>query len=68
VHHVQVRATSSDSFTTVHEFSGPTKDNDWLVFKPDSPVEGVGFIRIHTVTSPSWIAWKEIQVFGDLGQ
>jgi hypothetical protein len=64
VHHIQVRATSSDGYSTVYEFSGSTNDNDWLVFTPDAPIENVGFIRIHTVTSPSWVARKEIQVFG----
>jgi hypothetical protein len=65
VHRVQVRANSSNDYSTVYEFSGSTNDNDWLVFTPDSPLQNVGFIRIQTVTSPSWVAWKEIQVFGD---
>ena len=64
VHHIQVRETSTDGYTTVHEFSGSTNDGDWLVYTPDEPLEDVGFIRIHTVTSPSWVAWKEVQVFG----
>lgn len=65
MHHIQVRATGADGYSTVHEFSGETGDGDWLVFAPDAPIENVGFIRIHTVTSPSWVAWKEIQVFGE---
>lgn len=65
VHHIQVRATSAEGYTTVHELSGSTGDNDWLVFTPEVPLENVGFIRIHTVTSPSWVAWKEVQVFGE---
>lgn len=65
VHHIQVRASSADSYTTVHELSGPTADNDWLVFTPETPIENVGFLRIHTAASPSWVAWNEIQVFGE---
>lgn len=65
VHRVQVRASSSDAYQAVHEFSGSTNDNDWLIFTPDTPLENVSQIRIQTITSPSWVAWKEIQVYGE---
>lgn len=65
IHRVQVRTASTDAFVTVHEFTGFTQDNDWLVFTPDIPLEKVVFIRIQTTSSPSWVAWKQIQVFGE---
>ncbi|GAB4424335.1 MAG: hypothetical protein Kow002_13850 [Anaerolineales bacterium] len=65
VHRVQVRTSESDAFQTVHEFNGSTSDNDWLVFTPDTPLENVAQIRIQTLSSPSWVSWKEIQVFGE---
>ncbi len=65
LHRVQVRASESDAYQTVYEFSGFTGDNDWLVFSPDVPLENVAQIRIQTVASPSWVAWKEIQVYGE---
>ncbi len=64
-HRVQVRSSSTGTYQTVHEISGSTSDNDWLVFKPDVPLENVSQIRIQTVASPSWVAWKEIQVYGE---
>jgi hypothetical protein len=64
-HRVQVRTSSSESYQTVHEFQGSTNDNDWLIFKPDVPLENVAQIRIQTIAGPSWVAWKEIQVYGE---
>jgi hypothetical protein len=66
IHRVQVRASGSDAYQTVHEFNDSTNDNNWLVFVPDVPLEEVVQIRIQTVASPSWVAWKEIQVYGEL--
>lgn len=68
VHRVQVRASSGDFYQTIHEFSVNTSDNDWLIFEPESPLENVNQIRIQTVASPSWVAWKEVQVYGELMQ
>ena len=67
-HRVQVRSSSGDPYQTVHEFQGSTNDNDWLLFKPDMPLENVSQIRIQTILSPSWVAWKEIQVYGETVQ
>ncbi|HEX9384677.1 MAG TPA: discoidin domain-containing protein [Anaerolineales bacterium] len=62
---VQVRSSSGDDYETVHEFQSSTNDNDWLVFRPELPLENVIQIRIQTILSPSWVAWKEIQVYGE---
>jgi len=48
----------------VHEFSGDTRDGDWLEFVPDTPLTGVEAVRVETRGSPSWVAWKEIEVIG----
>ncbi len=65
VHRVQVRYAGAEGFATVHEFSGMTGDQDWLVFAPPEALENVIEIRIQTISSPSWVAWKEIQVKGE---
>ena len=65
LHYIQTRLSSTDAYTTVHGFAGTTVDNEWLVFKPDVSLENVGQIRIRTISSPSWVAWKEIRVIGD---
>jgi F5/8 type C domain-containing protein len=67
-HRIQVRNSNSDAYQTVHEFQGFTNDNDWLVFEPDIPLENVNQIRIQTILGPSWVAWKEIQVYGETVQ
>jgi hypothetical protein len=62
---VQVRSSGSDEYLTVHEFNGSTNDNDWLIFTPETPLEDVAQIRVQTIASSSWVAWKEIQVYGE---
>ncbi|HUF00269.1 MAG TPA: discoidin domain-containing protein [Anaerolineales bacterium] len=64
-HRVQVRSSSGSTYQTVHEFDVSTNDNDWLTFMPDTPLENVSQIRIQTIASPSWVSWKEIQVYGE---
>jgi hypothetical protein len=50
------------SHELVAEFSGPTSDNDWLEAEFDPPLEGVTAIRVETLSSPSWVSWKQIEV------
>jgi len=57
-------ADSSANWQLVHEFSQPTADLDWLSFLLENPAENVQYIRVQTVSSPSWVSWREIQVFG----
>jgi hypothetical protein len=64
-HLIQVRASGAEAYHTVHEFQGFTRENDRLTYKPEQALENVGQIRIQTLSSPSWVAWKEIQVFGE---
>jgi len=53
------------AYVEIHEFSGVTDDNDWLVLTLDPRLDDVRFIRVQTVSSPSWVAWKEIQAYGN---
>jgi len=62
IHRLQVRISGGE-YQVVHEFNGSTNDNDWLVYTPDAPLENVTHIRVQTLASPSWVAWKEIQAF-----
>lgn len=45
----------------VWAFENDTSDGDVLVFRPVSPIHGQ-VIRITTISSPSWVAWKEIEI------
>ena len=65
VHQIWVRGPSGESHM-VHQFEGTTQEGDVLSFAPDTPLSGIQFIRIRTTQSPSWVAWQEIEIFGDL--
>ena len=62
-HQVYVRGPAG-SLELVHTFSGETADGDFLEFAPTQPLTDVQFIRIVTPESPSWVAWREIEVIG----
>ena len=51
-------------YKVVHVFSGPTDDGLTLEFTPDNPLVGYRILRVRTLSSPSWVAWKEIEVLG----
>jgi hypothetical protein len=54
--------TTSDQLTLVHTFEGYTTDNQVLEYSPETPLENVRYVRVVTKASPSWVAWKEIEV------
>ncbi len=49
----------------VHEFKGRTKDLGVLEFVPPTPLKAVQYVRIVTSESPSWVAWREIEISGN---
>jgi hypothetical protein len=65
VHHLRGRSAGG-SFLELHTFRQETRGGDWLVLKPESPFDDIQIIRIDTVSSPSWVAWGEIQVYGEV--
>ncbi|MBN2503011.1 MAG: discoidin domain-containing protein [Anaerolineales bacterium] len=63
VHQVWVGPSNAD-LRQVHEFRQSTDEGDLLTLTPDSPLTDIQIIRIVTVSSPSWVSWKEIEVIG----
>ncbi|MCH7480745.1 MAG: discoidin domain-containing protein [Chloroflexi bacterium] len=63
VHRIRAR-TADGNWTTLTEFSGNTNDSEWLIFVPNEPLEGIQFIRVDTLSSPSWVGWREIEIIG----
>ncbi|HXF84606.1 MAG TPA: protein kinase [Anaerolineales bacterium] len=61
VHQIWVGAKPRD-LNLVHVFKGHTVEPQVLVFKPQSPLNDIRYIRVVTMKSPSLVAWKEIQV------
>jgi hypothetical protein len=65
-HQVAIRARGSRRLRPVHTFAGLTREGDWLVYRPASPLRGVTAVRVTTLASPSWVAWKEVVVRSEL--
>ncbi len=61
VHEIRVR-NDATPFEAVHIFNESTSGDRWLTFTPDAPLENVRYVRIYTLSSPSWVAWKAIEV------
>lgn len=55
--------TDQDRFILLREFDQSTRDNDILAAPLDSPLPEIRAIRVETLASPSWVAWKEIEVY-----
>lgn len=52
------------SLELLHQFRGFSNDGDILEFSPVVPPVNIRFVKIITTQSPSWVAWREIEVFG----
>jgi hypothetical protein len=46
----------------VRVFDGPTQGGQVLQATFDRPIDGVTAVRVTTTSSPSWVAWSEIEV------
>ncbi|MEQ1875456.1 MAG: discoidin domain-containing protein [Bdellovibrionia bacterium] len=63
--HIISGRSDKSGFVEMGTISGFVKNGDVLQLNPASqPAEGVRFIKIDTTASPSWIAWGELEVFG----
>ena len=51
-----------DTYILLHSFEGITSDSQVLSFTPAQPWQSVRYLRIETLYSPSWIAWREIEI------
>lgn len=66
-HRIQGRSPGG-SLIDLHTFRQETQGGEWLVFTPETPIDNVQIIRVDTLNSPSWVAWGEIIVYGELTQ
>ncbi|PIF37850.1 F5/8 type C domain-containing protein [Delftia sp. 60] len=66
VHHIWGRNDAGEWFD-FGEVSGYTQDNQWIEYKNLKEIP-VRTIVLQTTSSPSWVAWREFQVYdgGDL--
>jgi len=61
-HRIYGRASGSEPFQLLHEFSGFTVDQQVLQYLAGTPQQ-VRYIRVETTSSWSWVAWREIEVY-----
>ena len=60
-HQLFGKTTAQDSYELLHEFDGQTTSGQILMYT--IPTQWTGrFIKVETLASPSWVAWKEIEV------
>jgi hypothetical protein len=55
-------ADTGEQFVLLYTFDGNTKDGNELIYSPSPALEDIRYIRIETITSPSWVAWREIEI------
>ena len=55
---------SNHNYDLIYTFSGNTNDQSVLAYYFDDPIEDVTGIRVITTNDPSYVAWREVRVFG----
>ena len=50
-----------ETLTLIGILDDITQDNQWLEFY--NSVDHIRYLKIETVRSPSWVAWREIEVY-----
>ena len=53
---------SAGEFIELVSFEGYTEDGLWLSHQAGAGWIGIQFVRVETLASPSWVAWREIQI------
>ena len=61
VHRVLGKSANSQ-YILITTFEGDTTDGETLFFTPHEPIPDVQFIRVETIETPSWVAWREIEI------
>ena len=57
-------AKSSGAWVLLKEFNGTTSDGDILIWTSGGSEDFYRYVRVTTTESPSWISWKEVEVYG----
>lgn len=63
VHRLWVKGANGED-RLLQEYSAATRDSETLEHKPGQPLHNVRQVRVETLSSTSWVAWKEIEVVG----
>ncbi len=60
VHEIYGGATP-ENMSLIGTLESETRDNQWIEL--NKTANNVRYVRINTVKSPSWVAWREIEVY-----
>lgn len=64
VHRVWGKADAADDYDLLYQFEQYTFDFGPLTYAPEMPWSNIRFIKVETVSSPSWVSWREIEILG----
>lgn len=53
--------TNPEQLALLGTLEGTTQDGQWLEFA--APATNLRYVRITTTQSPSWVAWREIEIY-----
>jgi predicted amidohydrolase YtcJ len=62
-HQIFAGASPTD-LKLIHEFNGATSDRQVIAVTFEEPIPAIRYIKVLTTKSPSWVAWREIEVLG----
>ena len=54
----------SQTLSLLTTLSGSTQGGQWLEVNLSPPAVNVRYLKINTTSSPSWVSWTEIEVYG----
>lgn len=63
--HSLLVGTQIDDLKEVKALIGLTKKYEWINLTFNPPLKNVRFLRIKTITSPSWVSWFKFLVYGN---
>lgn len=64
VHRILVKGPQpGDAYQVLANFSGNTVDEQVLQWNAGSWLDGIQFVQVETLASPSWVGWREIEAF-----
>lgn len=64
-YHQYLPITFKYPYWLLHEFQDYTYDSQFLEYSPSTPWQGIRFIKVETIYSPSWVSWREIEIISN---
>ncbi|HEX4936422.1 MAG TPA: discoidin domain-containing protein [Gemmatimonadaceae bacterium] len=61
--HAVLGRPPAGAYRELHVFRGRTTTGQLLEYLPPAPWDGIRYLRVETRASPSWVAWREVEVF-----